>query len=299
MTTHVLFLKGCQGSGKSFFVKEFLKTNPTYKCVSRDSLRHMLASYQFTKENENLVTKLERQIMLSIIEEGFSLVIDKMNLNPHDFNSDKQYLNSICNEGVEFEVKEFPIELFTAIERDSKRDFVIGEDVIRKTWKKYEKDLNDMLERSRTKIEYDPNLPNAIICDVDSTLAIKGDRSPYDFSKVKEDKINAPIRNLINIFGNIAVNKKLPTTFIFSGRDDICEIETDEWLRANNVEFNSLIMRKTGDKRKDSIVKKEMWETYIRGKFNVLYWVDDRRQVIDMVRNELGITCLDVAGNNF
>lgn len=39
--------------------------------------------------------------------------------------------------GYEFEVKEFPISLEEAIERDSKRKNSVGEDVIRKQYKQW------------------------------------------------------------------------------------------------------------------------------------------------------------------
>lgn len=58
-------------------------------------------------------------------------------------------------------------------------------------------------------------------------------------------------------------------------------------------------MRKTGDHRKDAIVKEEMYNEHIKGKYNCLYWIDDRKQVIDYIREKIGLTVLDVAGNEF
>jgi RNA-binding protein YhbY len=58
-------------------------------------------------------------------------------------------------------------------------------------------------------------------------------------------------------------------------------------------------MRKTGDKRADSIIKVEFYKEYIEGNYNCLYWIDDRKQVIDAIRQELGLIVLDVAGNTF
>jgi hypothetical protein len=57
-------------------------------------------------------------------------------------------------------------------------------------------------------------------------------------------------------------------------------------------------MRKSGDYRKDYEVKKEIYETYIKDKFNVLCVLDDRQSVVDMWRS-LGLTCLQVNYGDF
>ena len=40
----------------------------------------------------------------------------------------------------------------------------------------------------------------AIICDIDGTLAIRGDRGPYEHERASEDTLNAPVKNLLNIY---------------------------------------------------------------------------------------------------
>ncbi len=301
----VIFTKGIIASGKTTWAKQFVKDNQKYKRVSRDDLRHMLSSYTFTNDNENIVTQVERDTIKQLLLMGYNLVIDKQNLNQQDFANDKRFILDLVDweDTVEFEVKEFPITLYQAILRDKEREFQIGEAVITKTWKRYEKDLLDMLERAETATyPFDPALPGCVVCDIDGTLAIRGDRSPFDFSKVGEDKLNKPVAQLLDklsIGRNLGMGKEGPYIIIFSGRDDSCMEETINWLKKYNVFFDELYMRKTGDKRKDSIVKRELFDNYVAGKYNCMYWVDDRRQVIDMVRNDLRITCLDVAGHDF
>lgn len=166
---------------------------------------------------------------------------------------------------------------------------------------KFTKELNDMIERreSDIKIEYNPDLCDCILVDIDGTLAIRCDRSPYDFGKVLEDTLNTPIKDLIDLIRGGYYKPHLFKVIIFSGRDDSCMEDTEKWLKENDVYYDFIYMRRTGDRRKDSIVKKEMFNAQIKGQYNCLYWVDYRRQVLDMVRNELGICCLDVAGHNF
>jgi hypothetical protein len=47
-------------------------------------------------------------------------------------------------------------------------------------------------------LEQDEKLPRAIIVDIDGTLAIKGDRDIFDYSKVHLDLPNKPIVDLVH-----------------------------------------------------------------------------------------------------
>jgi predicted kinase len=299
-----ILTKGLIASGKSWWAKEFLKQNKNYKRVNRDLIRFCLSDYQFDDENEKLVQKVWKQVVKEILEFGYNLVVDEQNLNPKTRKSNIDYIKSIVPD-IEIEIKNFPITLEEAIMRDKLRDFVIGEKVIKRTWHKYKDELIEMLEDSnKPKVTYNPLLPDCLIVDIDGTLAIRGNRNPYDYSKIHEDKINEPVLHLVNCLSDSlnmhdTTKESQNSITIFSGRDDNCFVDTFNWLCVNCVKFDKLVMRKTGDKRKDSIVKKEMYEEHIKGKYNVRYVIDDRKQVVDMWRQELGLTVLDVAGNTF
>ena len=296
MKTKVIFTCGIQASGKSSWAKKFVAENKEYKRICRDDLRHMLYSYsEFSKENENLVTKIERELMNTLIDQKYHLVIDKMNLNKSDFESDKRYLNSICSEGVEFEVKEFPVELQVAIDRDAKRDYVIGKEIIKRTWRKYEVELKQMIERSKYRYPVDPNLPWCIICDIDGTLADSTNRQIFDETKVSTDKVIKPVASILEAIACKALaTGELCKNFIFSGRTDSSREQTEKWLQVNLIPYNALYMRKTGDNRDDREIKRELFDQYIKGKFNVLLVIDDRKKVCAQWV-EMGLFLLDVS----
>lgn len=133
-----------------------------------------------------------------------------------------------------------------------------------------------------------------IICDIDGTIAIKGDRSIFDYAKCSLDSPNKPIVDIVKRFIH-----DTPVFFV-SGREDFCRPQTLHWLidlfpERHHVE---VFMRKTGDHRKDTIVKKEIYEREIKNKYDVLFVLDDRTQVVDMWRQE-GLTVLQVAEGNF
>lgn len=86
---------------------------------------------------------------------------------------------------------------------------------------------------------------------------------------------------------------------MLSGRDGVCEDETKKWLKNNNIPCDFLFMRTPGDNRKDTIVKKELFDKYVKDTYNVQFVLDDRSCVVDMWRNEIGLTVLQVAEGDF
>jgi len=118
--------------------------------------------------------------------------------------------------------------------------------------------------------------PSAYIFDIDGTLAIRGDRSPYDYSKVNLD---TPNEGVARICRHLAERYSI---IIVSGREDDCYKETLDWLSLHGLKPYALYMRKSGDKRKDSIVKAEIYISMIEPDYKILGVFDDRLQVCRM-----------------
>ena len=133
-----------------------------------------------------------------------------------------------------------------------------------------------------------------IICDLDGTLAIKGDRDIFDYSKVGLDKLNKPINKIIRLFFDDGF-----IVYLMSGRENSCRELTVNWLFKNDVCYDLLLMRNTGDFRPDNVVKKELFETLIKDRFDVCFVLDDRNKVVDMWRKELNLLCLQVNYGDF
>ena len=149
-----------------------------------------------------------------------------------------------------------------------------------------------MTDEEAFAIEND--LPDAIICDIDGTLAHMKDRGPFDWARVGEDVLDDNIAHILYLYQY----ETSAEIILMSGRDEICRDITEEWLDHNSVDYSTLHMRPKHDNRKDSIVKRELYEQYIKGKYNVLFVLDDRQQVVDMWR-DLGLKCLQVAPGDF
>ena len=139
----------------------------------------------------------------------------------------------------------------------------------------------------------DPILRSAVLCDIDGTVALRGDRSPYDTMRVSEDQ---PNDDVIAVLVALACHHKVA---FMSGRDESCREDTGLWINRHiGIHGWELHMRPAGDRRRDSIVKAELFDKHIRGRFDVVAVLDDRQQVVDMWR-ELGLTCLQVAPGDF
>ncbi len=138
--------------------------------------------------------------------------------------------------------------------------------------------------------------PKAILCDIDGTLALLGDRDRYD-PTTGEDLLNDPIAHILFVY---ARQTETPVDLILiSGRMETFREHTVGWLEKHGItHYKKLLMRKTDDFRKDYVVKKELYEQHVKNDYDVLFVLDDRDQVVRMWRAE-GLTCLQVAYGNF
>lgn len=131
-------------------------------------------------------------------------------------------------------------------------------------------------------------LDTCVLVDIDGTLAIKGDRSIFDFKKSFNDKCNLPVSFVIQSLQHYGIKP----VFI-SGRSEEFREVTEKWLEHHFLNPENLFMRQAGDARADYIVKKEIYETHIKGNVQVLGVFDDRKQVKRMWVEE-GVFVFDV-----
>lgn len=136
--------------------------------------------------------------------------------------------------------------------------------------------------------------PSIVLCDIDGTVALRGDRSAHDHWFSIED---APNENIIELV--VTLNKVYEVIFV-SGRQQKFRPVTVYWMshHLQNIAEQPLFMRRDGDERFDDIVKQEIYKEWIEPVYHVKWVLDDRDRVVKMWR-ELGLTCLQVAEGNF
>lgn len=303
----VTILKGLPASNKSGWAKEKVaKSNCGIKRVNKDDIRNMLDSGKYSKGNEAYVLQLRDHIILTALNSGKSVIVDDTNFHPSHEERIRELVSGY-NEGmygndptmenkIQVEVKFFDVSPEECIERDLKRPNSVGAKVI---WDMYNKYIK--CEEKIEPMKQDSSLPHAIIIDLDGTLCIHNNRSPFEYDKCDTDLLNVVIANIINDFTS---DQQPNNQLIFlSGREDSCREKTIKWLVdklgwTEKYIDEHLFMRKTGDFRKDTVIKKEIFDAEIKDKYYIDYILDDRSCVVKMWRS-LGLPCLQVADGDF
>lgn len=297
----LIITRGLPGSGKSTWAKAWVAEDPTNRArVNRDDIRAMLHGGRLgTSVQEQQVTKSTHPTIASLLRAGVDVVADDTNL-PYQI---VRRLRQIAEQaGAGFEVRDFTdVPVDECIRRDTARDQKVGEKVIRGMWDRHIKGRGYPLpvpppDQQPTTMPYtpDPDTPPAILVDVDGTVALMNGRSPYDMTRVGDDQPNPPVITVV------AAMAKLGYRVVFcSGRTDDCRDTTEAWLAKHvGVPYEALHMRRTGDARKDAIVKAEIFDREIRHRYQVVGVFDDRDQVVRMWRG-LGLTVFQVAEGRF
>lgn len=261
---------GVPASGKSTYARTLNTV-----IVSKDAIRANMSHYRHPRDEKMVVKERDRQIVAAL-QSDQSVFVDDTNLNPiHETR-----LRAIAQQyGAEFEIKRFVVDhVQTAIDRDLKRDKRVGESVIRNMWDQY---IRPTLPK-----HCNPNGQPVVLVDLDGTLAIMGNRSPYS-NDVSGDNLNIAVAE---------VAKRFPHIFV-SGRKESARASSTLWL--NQHGFTApLIMRQNTDNRPDWVVKREIYLSQIYPYYRVLFCLDDRQQVVDMYR-DLGLTVMQVNDGRF
>lgn len=326
----VEMLVGIPGSGKSTYAKQVIAKDPmNWVRVNNDDLRAMMNGSVWSADYEKIIGDARNYLIRDALKRGKNVIIDNLNLNRRHFDDVCKIAKSI-NADIQVFEKAFYIEFDEAVARNAARTGAarVPDDVMKKWWKesggkqfKFFKPRVEIFQERKGSVNnvvegpvWDDNLPTAVLCDLDGTLALIHGRSPYDASDCDiKDLPNVPV--IETILAHYEVGRKI---IFCSGREDKYRPETirfiekhctrvvyDSQANANAVNFESvepieyqLFMRKTDDFRKDAIIKEEIYQNEIEGKYNVLCVLDDRNQVVEFWRSK-GLTCFQVAEGNF
>lgn len=293
MNNTILFTIGISASGKTRWAEEFIKLNANWVNINRDDIRFSLftdgvrdwSKYKFKRANEKRVTETQEQLMYDAVLQNKDIIISDTNLNP-------KYIDRImvlpCLKDYQKETKIFDVSFLEALKRDARRSNGVGYEVISRQFKAYCELVwgSEYHEHTDDKID-------AFICDIDGTIAdMIGIRTPYEWDKVGQDN---PRKEIIAMVIGLIDLGSYP--IFVSGRDGCCYHDTQDWI-ASNLDMHprdfTLFMRPSGDSRKDTIVKKEIFKKYIDDRFNIEVVLDDRPSVSRMFQYELGLNVVNV-----
>ena len=152
----------------------------------------------------------------------------------------------------------------------------------------YGSDLANFIETAFVE----PKQDEAIIVDLDGTLAHHEHRDPYDWRSADGDTIDPIVEEIVNAFS------KRYTIIICSGRPEPSREININWLSFYNIPYNKMFLRKRKDTRADYVIKKEIYEKYIEPNYRIKFVLDDRDSVVEMWRSK-GLKCLQVEPGDF
>lgn len=306
----LVILRGLPGSGKTTWAKEWEALDPHHRInVNRDDTRERLFGsanqdyYECPKDElhakELLVTEANTHAISAALKAGFSVVVSDTNL---PLKRCKELARLAVAAGVPWREMSFAdVSLDVCLERNALRQDKepVPAEVVRDMHKRYiagglipiPADIGEVADYSEiVPVTTDDTLPDAFIFDIDGTLAHMTGRSPYDYSRVSEDVADRDVRLVANTLFEAPFD-----IFVVSGRKSECIEKTQQWLLDNAIGHDVLLMRAEGDDRKDWKVKYDLFNEYIRGRYNVRGVFDDRRTVLRMWE-ALGLTTFHVGG---
>ena len=254
---------------------------------------------------EEYISDIEEFTVKNALARDLIPIIDSTNLNPKTIAKWKQLAEDYR---VEIEWVDVVVPYQEALKRDSNPDRKrpVGKKVLRDFYKRYYPELIAPMSDDRKMIEF-TGKKKAIIVDIDGTVALRNNRSPFDYEKAYEDRVDHRMAHLLkNLIGETEYE-----VFFVTGREDIgnCRKITTAWINDNiypkqghdgflPVDNWKLLMRTEGDHRSDDITKTEIYTNYIEPWYDVVCVFEDRNRVVKMWR-DLGLLVAQVYDGDF
>lgn len=151
----IILTRGIPASGKSTWAKQEVLKDPEHSIrINRDDLRNMSGKY-WVPTREPYIEVCKGIMLISAMNFQFdTIIIDEMNLNPKkigELKGEIAMVNNAFKGGLDkyvVEIKDFTnVPLDVCLERDSKRENPIGENVIIGIFNEY-KELYNLKETS-------------------------------------------------------------------------------------------------------------------------------------------------------
>ena len=304
----LIITRGLPGSGKTTWARAWVAEDPQRRArVNRDDVRAMLHDSVFVRQSasepgtERAVQAARDATITALLKRGIDVVCDDTNL-PSRVARDLRRLAVVV--GADFEVVDLTdVPLEECLRRNALREgrARVPDERVQDMHARYIAGRSHPLpipdepaELAGRRYEPKPGTPKAIMVDIDGTVALMGSRSPYDETRVHEDWPNAPVITAVRAMWTAGY-----TVVFCSGRTEEARAATEAWLREHvDVPYAALHMRQTGDHRRDSIVKLEIFDAHIRDVYDIVAVFDDRAHVVAAWRS-IGLTVFAVAEGDF
>lgn len=288
----LILLVGVPGSGKSAICKDY----PNYVRINQDD-----------QGKEHL------RLFNAAISNGDNIIIDRMNFDKKQRN---RYLSAAQQNGYHTIIKVLHVPRITCEDRcRARKDHptVKTEQDIQEAigffFRKYER-VEDSEADCVDRLGWDNSGIKVVVCDLDGTLANVEHRRPLVNPDTKSIDFKPHwakfFREMVNDDVNLwcaellyGMSERYPIIYA-TGRPYEYYKETLDWLDSNCLRFpgDNIFFRPLKDHRKDNIIKEIILEFEIKPRYDILFVVDDRKQVVDMWRHH-GYTVLQCDNGDF
>lgn len=300
----LLILVGAPGSGKSTFARYFLRTEDNWIRVNRDDFRLMqFGDSLMIPFYEERISKMVEASVLTLLKSDTNVIIDAINTSLRTI----QDMIHTYTEYADISFKVFDLPVDELVKRCDKRYEETGKFISKSVVERNVANLKHTLEKfdfapiprkvqvaTTSYATQDKNLPKAVICDLDGTLSLLNGRDPYNAATCDNDLLNEPVAAALKM-----AKQQGYQVILLSGREDKFREPTMRFLDKHQIGYDLLLMRTSNDFRKDNIIKRELFESEIQGKYFVEFLLDDRNQVVDMWRKDLHLPCFQVNYGDF
>ena len=300
----LFILVGAPGSGKSTFARYFLRTEDNWIRVNRDDFRLMqFGDSLMIPFYEERISKMVEASVLTLLKSDTNVIIDATNTSLRTIQDMIHTYTEYAD--ISFKVFDLPVE--ELVKRCDKRYEETGKFISKSVVERNVANLKHTLEKfdfapiprkvqvaTTSYATQDKNLPKAVICDLDGTLSLLNGRDPYNAATCDNDLLNEPVAAALKM-----AKQQGYQVILLSGREDKFREPTVRFLDKHQIGYDLLLMRTSNDFRKDNIIKRELFEGEIQGKYFVEFLLDDRNQVVDMWRKDLHLPCFQVNYGDF
>lgn len=277
---------GLPASGKSTWAREHAAQNPDTVIVNNDTIRaECMDRAKITKWTPQVEEYVRTQRELAIRTAKFkhqNVVVDNTHMNP---KTRRQTVEFCQNLGYTVELVDFQhVSVEECVQRDAQREgrAQVGEKVIRDMYRKFsprpaEGELPDWQPNDR--------LTKAVIVDLDGTMAQMTARGPFDEHLVHTDRVRLFVRTTVWALYDAGFK-----VIFMSGRSERCRDLSEQWIEQQcGFQEYMLFMRGADDRRRDSDVKRDLYQQHVEGRYSVMTVFDDRAAVIRECWKPLGL----------
>lgn len=289
----LIILQGPPYSGKTTWAQDYVRAHPNCFSVEYKQLKELYGDVRTTQAVELATIK-------QLLELGATVICDDCNNEPGHLED----LFNVADNNVEIKTFYTP---FRACLKEDKRRYdeglsFFGEGFLKAFYLRYyeskyrEEECTDFVPTNNC----DSELPNCVLCSLDHLVALHQYRTPNAIDLMQTDVCNPLIKTLLERF----ILDGITVFFVASTRTKEAYAKTFDWLAKNfpyyKTDMNTmkkfykwnLLIPKADPFSSVVGYSKELYETNVKGKFNVLAVFENNKAVAEMWQNEGLLTCL-------